>query len=133
MSETSLRAERREQNRQRFIDVALTIFGERGYEGVSIEQIAREAGASVGTIYLYFRSKEQLYLQAYNLPYTSVHEAILACLDGSATGEVRKTVVELVEKQKMASDIERARAKPPRKPRAPAATSPSVPEDVDGV
>lgn len=35
---------------------------ERGYAKTSIEQIARQASLSVGAIYLYFRSKEDLYV-----------------------------------------------------------------------
>lgn len=37
------------------------MFAERGYGGASIELIARAAQLSVGAIYLYFRSKEDLY------------------------------------------------------------------------
>ena len=38
------------------------VFSERGYAGASIELIARAAQLSVGAIYLYFRSKEDLYV-----------------------------------------------------------------------
>jgi AcrR family transcriptional regulator len=38
------------------------VFAERGYGGASIELIARAAQLSVGAIYLYFRSKEDLYV-----------------------------------------------------------------------
>ena len=38
------------------------MFAERGYGGASIELIARAAQLSVGAIYLYFRSKEDLYV-----------------------------------------------------------------------
>jgi len=38
------------------------VFTERGYAGASIELIARAAQLSVGAIYLYFRSKEDLYV-----------------------------------------------------------------------
>ena len=38
------------------------MFAEKGYAGASIELIARAAQLSVGAIYLYFRSKEDLYV-----------------------------------------------------------------------
>lgn len=38
------------------------MFAERGYAKTSIEQVARQASLSVGAIYLYFRSKEDLYI-----------------------------------------------------------------------
>jgi AcrR family transcriptional regulator len=58
--------ERKQQERQarrrRIQRAARTVFAERGYAKTSIEQIAREASLSVGAIYLYFRSKEDLYV-----------------------------------------------------------------------
>jgi AcrR family transcriptional regulator len=37
------------------------VFAERGYAGATIEEIARAAGVAKGTIYLYFRSKDEIY------------------------------------------------------------------------
>jgi len=58
--------ERKQQERQarrrRIQRAARTVFAEKGYAKTSIEQIAREASLSVGAIYLYFRSKEDLYV-----------------------------------------------------------------------
>ncbi|MCP4447584.1 MAG: TetR/AcrR family transcriptional regulator [Myxococcales bacterium] len=58
--------ERKQQERQarrrRIQRAARTVFAEKGYGKTSIEQIAREASLSVGAIYLYFRSKEDLYV-----------------------------------------------------------------------
>lgn len=58
--------ERKQQERQarrrRIQRAARAVFADRGYAKTSIEQIAREASLSVGAIYLYFRSKEDLYV-----------------------------------------------------------------------
>jgi AcrR family transcriptional regulator len=58
--------ERKQQERQarrrRIQRAAREVFAERGYAKTSIEQIARQASLSVGAIYLYFRSKEDLYV-----------------------------------------------------------------------
>jgi TetR/AcrR family transcriptional regulator len=58
--------ERKQQERQarrrRIQQAARTVFAERGYAKTSIEQVARQASLSVGAIYLYFRSKEDLYI-----------------------------------------------------------------------
>ena len=40
--------------------VSTTLFATRGYQNTTIEQIARESGYAVGTIYLYFDSKEEV-------------------------------------------------------------------------
>jgi AcrR family transcriptional regulator len=50
------------EKRDRLKAAALQVFGEQGYEGASIEQIAARAGLAVGGFYLHFRSKRQLLL-----------------------------------------------------------------------
>src|SRR5437016_10492549 len=50
-----------EERPQQIIDAALTIFGERGLAGARLEDIAKRAGLSKGTIYLYFPNKEALF------------------------------------------------------------------------
>lgn len=52
----------RESRRRRIQGAARPIFVERGFAATSIEQIARAAEMSVGAIYLYFQSKEDLYV-----------------------------------------------------------------------
>lgn len=48
--------------RARLKRAALELFGERGYEGTSIDAIAARAGIAVGGFYQHFRSKRQLLL-----------------------------------------------------------------------
>src|SRR2546429_1069506 len=48
--------------RRKIQRVARRIFSERGFAGTTIEDIARKSGLSVGAIYLYFKSKEELYV-----------------------------------------------------------------------
>jgi len=55
------KAQERQARRRRIQEAARAVFTERGYAGASIELIARAAQLSVGAIYLYFRSKEDLY------------------------------------------------------------------------
>jgi AcrR family transcriptional regulator len=57
------RKQQERQSRRRGIQLAARIvFAEKGYVGASIEQIAKTAQLSVGAIYLYFKSKEDLYV-----------------------------------------------------------------------
>jgi len=48
------------RTRERIFEVALGLFGERGYEATTMRDIARAAGASVGLTYRYYASKEVL-------------------------------------------------------------------------
>jgi AcrR family transcriptional regulator len=50
-----------EERPQQIIDAALTVFGERGLACARLEDIAKLAGLSKGTIYLYFPNKEELF------------------------------------------------------------------------
>ncbi|HSI48583.1 MAG TPA: CerR family C-terminal domain-containing protein [Ideonella sp.] len=52
---------RGEETRQRLIEAAIRLFGERGYEGASTRDIARMAGVNAPALQYYFDSKEGLY------------------------------------------------------------------------
>lgn len=60
ISERKLREKK--ARRELFVDVAERLFFELGYDGASVEQIARQAEFSKRTIYLYFADKRELYL-----------------------------------------------------------------------
>ncbi|ADZ70710.1 TetR/AcrR family transcriptional regulator [Polymorphum gilvum] len=47
--------------RRQILDGARTVFRARGFDGASMETIARQAGVSKGTLYVYFDSKEALF------------------------------------------------------------------------
>ena len=47
--------------RQQLIDGAYKVFMEHGFEGASVDEIARAAGASKATLYSYFPDKRQLF------------------------------------------------------------------------
>lgn len=52
---------RRKQERpQELLDAALTIFSEKGFAGARLEDVAKSAGVSKGTVYLYYSNKEEL-------------------------------------------------------------------------
>ena len=57
------RDEQREQRRQLIIMKALDLFVRKGYSETKISDIAEAAGMSVGLLFHYFESKEQLYEQ----------------------------------------------------------------------
>jgi AcrR family transcriptional regulator len=52
-----------ERTRAAILDAAGEVFVERGYAGASIRSIADRAGCTHGTIYLYFRDKDDLLYQ----------------------------------------------------------------------
>ena len=53
---------RRKQERPGdIIAAALSVFAEKGFAGARMEEIARRAGISKGTLYLYFETKEDMF------------------------------------------------------------------------
>lgn len=51
----------RERRRQQIIVAAKRVFSDRGFNKATMEDIAREAELSPGTLYLYFKNKDELY------------------------------------------------------------------------
>ncbi|MDD5389740.1 MAG: TetR/AcrR family transcriptional regulator [Gallionellaceae bacterium] len=59
--EASPRWQRRAEERpQELLDAALAVFVERGFAAARLEEVAKRAGVSKGTVYLYFSGKEEL-------------------------------------------------------------------------
>ena len=53
--------------RERIVTAALRVFGERGYHGATIADVVRESGLSVGSIYTWFKGKDDLFLATCDL------------------------------------------------------------------
>lgn len=54
-------AERREATRGAILAAARGLFGQRGFAGVSVDDIAAEAGVAKGAVYHHFTSKEAVF------------------------------------------------------------------------
>lgn len=52
----------REALRRKIIEAAIQLFREQGYANVSMRKIAKRIEYSVGTLYLYYRDKDELFL-----------------------------------------------------------------------
>lgn len=57
---STLRSERKRESMLRVQDVALTLFEERGYDAVSVEEVAVVAGVGAATVYRWFHTKQAL-------------------------------------------------------------------------
>lgn len=87
------RWERRKDARpQELLDAALDLFVERGYAATRLEDVARRAGVSKGTLYLYFENKEELFkavVRASIVPAIGDAEDALATFEGHSADMLR--------------------------------------------
>jgi AcrR family transcriptional regulator len=49
-----------EQTKERIIKSAIKLFADKGFHETKVEDIALESGVAKGTVYLYFKSKEEI-------------------------------------------------------------------------
>ena len=57
----TIRQRRKQERPQELLDAALALFVEKGFAATRSEEVARRAGVSKGTLYLYYPSKEELF------------------------------------------------------------------------
>ena len=62
MSTQKRRERERHARREQIVEAAKEVFGEKGFMAATAEEIARRAEVAVGTLYLYFKSKEEMYV-----------------------------------------------------------------------
>ena len=107
--------QRRAEDRPREIcAAALEVFAEKGFAAAKLDEIARRAGVSKGTLYLYFKDKEQLFravvrdtvspnidhlrdaIMATSLPFAQIVPMFLARLSSVAATMPLGSVVKMV-------------------------------------
>lgn len=57
------------------VRAAISLFNKSSFEKISMDQIAKKAGVAKGTLYLYFKTKEELFLEIHRLDYDAWFEA----------------------------------------------------------
>lgn len=59
------REEKTERTKAAIVDNAMRLFAERGFEGVTVEQITQAAGVAKGTFYTYFSVKSDIVVEEF--------------------------------------------------------------------
>ena len=94
---------RSRERKQRIMDTALALFSEKGLMGTSSNEIARQAGVSIGTFYSYFEDKKPVFFEVIRGYYREIADAVLS--DGAleiysmpvrTKGDLKKLVRELI-------------------------------------
>jgi len=93
--ETITRKEReRTRHRQEILSAALGLFAEKGFHAVSMQEIATTAEFATGTLYNFFRDKEDLYFELLISCAQDAFGLIMPILDGP--GDERRKVADFI-------------------------------------
>lgn len=88
---SSLREQQKAATRLRLLEAAGTVFARRGFHGASVDEIAREAGATTGALYANFAGKEDLFLELFDRTMTQdVHGYSEASGEGATLEEAAR-------------------------------------------
>jgi len=86
---------RSEETRKSITEAASRLFGNKGYESVTMREIAKEAGCSHTTIYIYFKDKEALLQELSMPPLLSLFEQIEAAIAREADPDARLKAISM--------------------------------------
>jgi AcrR family transcriptional regulator len=75
--------------REEILAVALDLFSNKGYPSVSMQEISEKAEFAIGTLYKFFKSKEELYRALIREKSTCFHGALVEAIE-AGSGEVEK-------------------------------------------
>jgi TetR/AcrR family fatty acid metabolism transcriptional regulator len=64
----------------RILDAAVKVFARKGFFKARIRDIAKEAGVADGTVYLYFKNKDDILIQVFEVNLDSLLQALQAYL-----------------------------------------------------
>ena len=101
---SQLRAERRNQ----ILQAASIVFSRVGFYAANVSDVAAEANVSQGTIYHYFKSKEELFMAAFEAWETeSFYQEVQAATDGTTTAaeQLRWLAYGMGERMAQAAEI----------------------------
>ncbi len=72
---------------QQILEAAVTVFAEQGFLQSTVAQVAKKAGVADGTIYLYFKNKDDILIQIYNYKTKEVFEQFRKAVDAGESAE----------------------------------------------
>jgi TetR/AcrR family fatty acid metabolism transcriptional regulator len=72
----------RGDKRAAILRAAITVFADRGFFNAQVADVARAAGVAAGTVYLYFRSKDELLVSIFEMTMREAIDAGRAAVQG---------------------------------------------------
>src|SRR5690348_12798301 len=102
-------ADRGGDKRERILDAAERIFARHGFFAAKVSDVAKEAGVADGTIYLYFKSKDDLLISLFERRMQQVNETLRGAIAGKPPREQLRafvrTYLQLVHDEPAAAEV----------------------------
>lgn len=89
---------------ERILDAAIKVFAEQGFYQSTIAQIAKAAGVADGTIYLYFKNKDDILVQFYQYRARQIFECFRDTVTHATTAEEKLKCLIRVHLQEFQKD-----------------------------
>jgi len=113
MNPHSVRGEKggdRGDKRDRILASALKVFAQKGFFGAKVSDVAEEAGVADGTIYLYFKSKDDLLISVFERQMESINVELTQAMAGGkdAMDKLRRfirTYIQLVQSNRHGTEV----------------------------
>jgi len=86
-------ADRSGDKRERILSAAEIIFARHGFFAAKVSDVAKEAGVADGTIYLYFKSKDDLLISLFERRMLELTEALQAAIAGKPPREQLRSFI----------------------------------------
>src|ERR1051325_4075510 len=95
--------------RERILDAAERIFARHGFFAAKVSDVAKEAGVADGTIYLYFKSKDDLLISLFERRMQQLNETLRTAIAGKTPREQLRTFIrtylQLVHDEPSAAEV----------------------------
>jgi TetR/AcrR family fatty acid metabolism transcriptional regulator len=95
--------------RERILDAAEQIFARHGFYAAKVSDVAKEAGVADGTIYLYFKSKDELLISLFERRMHQLNAALKAAIAGKrprpALEAFIRTYVQMLHAEPAATEV----------------------------
>lgn len=103
-------ADRTGDKRERILSAAERIFARHGFFAAKVSDVAKEAGVADGTIYLYFKSKDDLLISLFERRMQQVNETLKAAVERVASPREQlrafiKAYLQLVHDEPSAAEV----------------------------
>ena len=93
MEKMTSRKQQAIQSKRHILETAFTLTEERGFDSLTIQDICRAAGVSVGAFYHYFASKEALILEWYGVADEYFQDNVIPRLEKSDADITEKIII----------------------------------------